>query len=25
VRWRFERLARSFTPAPRPEPGPGLL
>jgi uncharacterized heparinase superfamily protein len=25
VRWRFERLARSFTPAPPAEPGPGLL
>jgi uncharacterized heparinase superfamily protein len=25
LRWRFERLARSFTPAPPPEPGPGLL
>jgi uncharacterized heparinase superfamily protein len=25
VRWRFERLARNFTPAPPPQPEPGLL
>jgi uncharacterized heparinase superfamily protein len=25
VRWRFERLARSFNPNPRPEPEPELL
>ena len=25
VRWRFERLARNFAPAPPPQPEPGLL